>query len=114
MRNLLSNAIKFTPEERSIEIEFKQKEMENEIGAPPCIQVSSCDQGVGLPEDELSLVFEKFTQSTKTKTSAGGTGLGLAICQEIIKAHGGKIWAENNPDGGAIFSFLLPYEQKIT
>ncbi len=66
------------------------------------------DHGPGIPEDELELIFEKFIQSSTTKTGAGGTGLGLAICREIINAHGGKIWAEKNPDGkGTVFIFTL-------
>ena len=66
------------------------------------------DEGMGIPEEELEAVFDKFVQSSKTKTGAGGTGLGLAICQEIIHAHGGRIWAENYSGGGASFTFLLP------
>ncbi len=53
------------------------------------------------------MVFDKFVQSSKTKTGAGGTGLGLAICQEIVELHKGKIWAENRPAGGALFQVLL-------
>ncbi len=106
MRNLLSNAIRYTPEEKSIEILFKQNLITS-------LQVSVRDQGLGIPENELTSVFDKFTQSSKTKTGAGGTGLGLAICQKIIAAHNGKIWAENNPEGGATFNFILPYERNI-
>jgi len=113
VRNLLSNAIKFTPEEKGIEIEFKRNESINEKNTILSLQISVIDQGVGIPESELTSVFDKFTQSSKTKTGAGGTGLGLSICYEIIKAHGGRIWAENNPEGGATFSFILPYEQVI-
>ena len=109
VRNLLSNAIKFTPDENGIKIIFSHGELANEINPIPSLQVSICDQGIGIPKNELTSVFDKFTQSTKTKTGAGGTGLGLAICHEIVKAHGGKIWAENNPEGGATFSFTLPY-----
>lgn len=70
------------------------------------------DQGIGIPGNELVSVFDKFTQSSMTKTGAGGTGLGLAICVDIVEAHSGKIWAENNPESGATFSFTLPYQQK--
>jgi signal transduction histidine kinase len=58
------------------------------------------DQGVGIPEAELESVFDKFVQSSATKSGAGGTGLGLAICREIVSQHGGRIWAEPNPGGG--------------
>ena len=112
IRNLLTNAIKFTPEEKYIVVFFKQCERANKKCTIPSLQVSICDQGVGIPEDELDLVFDKFTQSSKTKTGVGGTGLGLAICQEIVEAHGGRIWAENNSESGATFSFVLPCEQQ--
>jgi PAS domain S-box-containing protein len=118
IRNLLSNAIKFTPKDKKIIISIELGELP--IGkwrvdgnAVPALLVNVSDQGLGIPNDELDSVFDKFIQSSKTKSAAGGTGLGLAICKEIIKAHNGKIWAENNPDGGATFSFMLPYEQEI-
>ncbi len=75
------------------------------------IRIDVRDQGVGIPEDELESVFDKFVQSSKTRTGAGGTGLGLAICREIIQAHYGRIWAENNPSGGACISCILPLRQ---
>jgi signal transduction histidine kinase len=56
----------------------------------------------------LEAVFDKFIQSTRTKTGAGGTGLGLAICREIVQGHGGRIWCENRPGRGAVFRMLLP------
>ncbi len=112
VRNLLSNATKFTPDNKHIKIAFTQNELNVENNTVPSLQVSICDEGVGIPENETIFVFEKFIQSSKTKTGAGGTGLGLSISQEIIKTHNGKIWAENNPEVGATFSFQLPYEQK--
>jgi K+-sensing histidine kinase KdpD len=56
----------------------------------------------------LESIFDKFVQSSKNKTSTNGTGLGLPICQEIIAAHKGRIWAENNPEIGANLSFEIP------
>ena len=110
--NLLSNAFKFSPRGKSISISFNQSTI-NITGTArrDSIMISVKDEGIGIPEDELTSVFDKFIQSSKTKTGAGGTGLGLAICQEIIKAHHGKIWAENNSAGGATFNFILPYRQ---
>lgn len=101
--NLLSNAIKFTPESKNITISHSIFEGK--------LKVSISDEGIGLPEDELEAVFNKFIQSSKTKTGAGGTGLGLAICKEIIEAHQGRIWAKNNAEGGAIFIFTIPLTQ---
>ncbi len=65
------------------------------------------DEGVGIPEAELETVFDKFVQSSKTKSGAGGTGLGLAICREIVEAHRGTIHAEPNAAGGADFVVVL-------
>ncbi len=108
--NLLSNAIKFTPDEKFINVEFFKSELsaKDSGNVIPAVTVSIIDQGVGIPKGELETVFDKFVQSSKTKTGAGGTGLGLAICKEIITHNNGRIWAENNPEGGAIFNFNLP------
>jgi two-component system sensor histidine kinase ChiS len=72
------------------------------------ILISILDQGPGIPDNELMDIFKKFIQSSQTKTKAGGTGLGLSISQEIVLAHKGKLWAEHNPEGGAIFKLFLP------
>jgi signal transduction histidine kinase len=69
------------------------------------------DNGIGIPPDELEDVFDKFVQSSKTRTGAGGTGLGLSICQQIILDHGGRIWAENDDTGGTSICFLVPCSQ---
>jgi signal transduction histidine kinase len=100
LRNLLSNAVKFSPAGGTIELTVGQ----GESG----LVVSVGDQGLGIPEGEQQTIFDKFIQSSKTRTGAGGTGLGLAICREIIMAHHGRIWAENRPEGGAVFFLELP------
>ena len=104
LRNLLSNAVKFSPDGAIIQVEL-QREGDS-------VQLSVRDQGIGIPENELKEVFDKFIQSSKTRTGAGGTGLGLSICLEIIEAHKGRIWAENNPDGGAVVRFRIPADLK--
>ncbi|MFO1320169.1 MAG: PAS domain S-box protein [Burkholderiales bacterium] len=103
IRNLLSNAIKFTPSGRSVRIQVDTAVLE---GAPAA-RVRVTDEGVGIPSEELERVFDKFVQSTKTKSGAGGTGLGLAICREIVVQHGGRIWAESGTGGGATFCVLI-------
>ena len=75
------------------------------------ITVSVSDRGDGVPHDELDRIFEKFIQSTTTKTGAGGTGLGLSICKQIIEQHQGKIWAENRDGTGARFTFTVPWSE---
>jgi PAS domain S-box-containing protein len=119
IRNLLSNAIKFTPANKFILIDLNSKELQigqrlTDTEMIPGIMISMRDEGVGIPENEMNSVFDKFIQSSHTKTGAGGTGLGLAICQEIVKGHNGKIWAENNSGSGATFHCLLPCEQDTT
>lgn len=116
MGNLLSNAIKFTPPGKKISVSIEPAETsegrrQTDSQSIQALTVVVKDEGIGIPEDELESIFNKFKQSSKTLNKTGGTGLGLAICFEIIKAHQGRIWAENNPEGGAIFSLLLPCEQ---
>lgn len=111
VKNLLANAIQYTPEKGLIHIGIQSQHLNFRDQPFESIQVMIRDKGIGIPADELETIFDKFTQSSKTKTGAGGTGLGLAICKEIIDAHNGKIWAENNREGGADFYFILPYKQ---
>lgn len=101
IRNLLVNAFKFSKEGSHIECEISGSHDSH-------IELTIHDQGVGIPEDELNQIFDKFVQSSKTKTGAGGTGLGLAICKEIVEMHGGTISAKNNERGGASFTVSVP------
>ena len=103
--NLLPNAIKFSKPGGKIRFESLTVEDSGIL----FLQIEIADQGIGIPTKKLATIFDKFIQSSKTKTGAGGTGLGLAISKQIIEDHGGKIWAENNPEDGAVFRFTLPY-----
>ncbi|MBN1200260.1 MAG: PAS domain S-box protein [Anaerolineae bacterium] len=99
--NLLSNAIKYSPRGGEVIIRGTYGDA--------WVQVAISDQGIGLPPDELGRVFERFYRVDSALTSnTQGTGLGLYLAHAVITAHGGKIWANNNPDGGATFSFTLP------
>lgn len=113
VRNLLSNALKFTARESIVRIALSNQPARLADGRPhtPALLLTVSDEGIGIPADELELVFDKFVQSTRTHTGAGGTGLGLAICRAIVEDHGGRIWASNNPERGATFSVLLPVER---
>ena len=108
LHNLLSNAIKFSDTKQSITIACHQSMDEHGL---PVIYVAVEDEGLGIPKAELTNIFDKFIQSSNTKTGAGGTGLGLAICKEIIHAHGGNIAAKCNPARGATLFFSLPLTQ---
>jgi signal transduction histidine kinase len=103
--NIFSNAIRYSPENGIIQATFYDACLPDGGNALCC---SISNDGDTIPRDELETIFDKFVQSSKTKTGAGGTGLGLAISREIIEAHGGIIWAENLEEKGVVFRFLLP------
>jgi len=106
--NLLSNAARFSPAGGLILVSLTHGVLCDGDSKVPAVEVAIADQGIGIPEAELSMIFDKFVQSSKTRTNAGGTGLGLAICREIVGLHGGKIWATNNQGPGATLRVLLP------
>lgn len=106
--NLFSNAIKFSHNNTIILITVEDMIYEIESQAYPAVLIAVEDQGIGIPETELQNIFDKFIQSSKTNKGTGGTGLGLAICLDIVNVHKGKIWAENNSNGGATFKIVLP------
>ena len=100
IENLICNAIKFT-KDGAIVVSLYKSTVSNQV------IVSVKDTGVGIDQEILPRLFDKFASK-----SFQGTGLGLFISKSIIEAHGGKIWAENNPDGlGATFGFSLPITQ---
>ena len=97
--NLLENAVKYTPAGTPIEI--------SAAAAEGAVVVDVADRGPGLGDGEEARVFDKFYRVTGA-TAVAGVGLGLTICRGIVTAHGGRIWAENRPGGGAVFRFTLP------
>jgi two-component system sensor histidine kinase KdpD len=96
--NLLDNGVKYTSVKSEIDISASVSD-----GA---ILVEVADRGPGFGTGEEERIFDKFYRG-QTGDSRG-VGLGLAICRAIVEAHGGKIWAENRPGGGAVFRFTLP------
>ncbi len=103
--NIIGNAIKFSPNDSTISISLTHVTINN---TQPAIEVVISDEGMGIPNDELSQIFDAFVQSSRTNNGSGGTGLGLAICRGIIQAHNGEIEAFNNEDKGASFVFRFP------
>jgi signal transduction histidine kinase len=97
--NLIGNAIKFTPERGLIAVEAKSN-------GGGLVQFAVRDTGPGIPDADLKNVFTPYWQAKKTAHM--GAGLGLAIVRGIVEAHGGKVWAENAPKGGAVFTFTVP------
>ncbi len=97
--NLLENAVKYTPTGTRIEI-FASSDR-NEL------VVTVADHGHGIPSGEEKRIFEKFHR-VASEGNQGGAGLGLTICRAIVEAHGGRMWADDFPGGGAAFHFTLP------
>ena len=106
VQNLLANAIKFSPEGGTITLSY----CDAMLGQRAALAFIVRDQGIGIPAGEEERIFDKFVQSSATKTGAGGTGLGLAITLEIVLGHAGEISARNHPDGGAEFEIRVPRE----
>ncbi|GAA1829775.1 sensor histidine kinase [Microlunatus capsulatus] len=99
--NLLGNAIKFSSPGQEVTVQCVRR------GSFVEFEVS--DSGRGIPEDKLDAVFARFQQvDSSDAREKGGSGLGLAISRSIVERLGGRIWARNNPDGGAAFRFTLP------
>jgi two-component system sensor histidine kinase KdpD len=98
--NLLENATKYTPAGTEIDIRAWAEDDR--------LMVEVADRGPGLGPGEESRIFEKFYRAAPPESR--GAGLGLTICRAIVEAHGGRIWAQNRPDGGAAFRFFLPIE----
>ena len=98
--NLLDNAIKYSPDSR--EITLTAAPANNEM-----VVISVSDQGEGIPEGLRKMIFEKFRR-INTDTYSKGLGLGLAFCRLTVEAHGGQIWVDDAPGGGARFNLTIP------
>ncbi len=100
MRNLISNALKFGHAESDVVIDISEWE-----GG---VRVSVQDEGIGIAEEHIPMLFKKFSQIDSSMTrSQKGTGLGLYITRHFVEGHGGKIWVESTPGKGSVFSFTL-------
>jgi two-component system phosphate regulon sensor histidine kinase PhoR len=101
LRNLVANAISYAPEQTTILVEASR------LGGRVSVSVS--DEGPGIPEEDLSRVFERFYRVDKSRArDPGGTGLGLAIVKHLVELHGGEVRAENRAEGGARFTIIVP------
>ena len=99
--NLVDNAIKFTPAGGSVTVSAADHDA--------FVQVDVHDTGIGIPAGETERVFDRFYQVDASRhRTHEGAGLGLAICRSIVEAHGGRLWAGNNADGGATLHCELP------
>jgi two-component system sensor kinase FixL len=96
--NLLRNAV-----EAMSSAPRRELSVETRLSSPDEVEIAVGDTGCGIPPDVAKRLFEPFVTS-----KTGGMGIGLPVCRSIIEAHGGRLWAENRPEGGTIFRFTLP------
>uniref|UniRef100_E6QIY0 histidine kinase n=1 Tax=mine drainage metagenome TaxID=410659 RepID=E6QIY0_9ZZZZ len=102
LAELVSNAIKFSQPHTVVKLSA-------ESAGPGEVIIIVADQGRGIAADKLEVIFERFHQGDASDARAlGGTGMGLALCRQIVRQHGGRIWAESEPDKGSRFLFTLP------
>jgi two-component system sensor histidine kinase KdpD len=97
--NLIENAVQHTPPGTPVDIEVRPQKAS--------VRIEVSDRGPGIDEAEKAHIFDKFGQG---RSSLKGIGLGLYICKAVVVAHGGRIWADNRPGGGAVIGFILPVE----
>jgi signal transduction histidine kinase len=119
--NLLLNAVKYSPQGSDVKVTIEQAQNDEQLisflgKSPhislPCMIVCVRDSGVGIPENELELVFEKYYRvDNKLNRTVPGMGMGLHICKVIVEAHGGHIWAKSNDGGGSTFAFSVPLQE---
>lgn len=100
LTNLLDNAIKYTPIQGTIQLSVLHRTTQK-------IQVSICDTGPGIPEENRERIFEDRYR-LKRDESKDGYGIGLALCQRIVRAHYGQIWVDSEQNQGSCFHFTLP------
>src|SRR5450759_3031495 len=105
--NLLGNAIKFT---QSGEVSLRVAPDANP-SVPTALRFTVSDTGIGIPDEKLSRVFERFTQADSSTTRRfGGSGLGLTISKRLVELMGGRIWVESRVGQGSVFAFAVPFE----
>jgi len=97
--NVLDNAIKYSPKDTQIDIDVFQTDKE--------ITIRISDRGIGIPNEDLERVFDKFYRVSRPE-NVSGTGLGLAICKGIVETIGGKISAANREGGGTLITITFP------
>ncbi len=101
--NLLSNAYKFTPDGGKINVSLHTNDHDRTLS----IEVS--DTGCGIGEEDKQYVFDRFYQGNNgRKTTYGGSGIGLWLVKEFVKMHGGNVYLHDNPEGGSVFTIVLP------
>jgi signal transduction histidine kinase/GAF domain-containing protein/ActR/RegA family two-component response regulator len=106
MRNLLSNATKYSPAGGTITV--------SAIPVGGYIEITVADEGIGMTDEELTHIFEKFWRANASSTAVEGTGLGLVIVKHIVEQHGGQVWVESIKGKGTVVHFTLPLLERQT
>jgi GAF domain-containing protein/signal transduction histidine kinase/ActR/RegA family two-component response regulator len=106
MRNLLSNATKYSPARGTITL--------NATPVGGYIEITVADEGIGMTDEELTHIFEKFWRANASSTAVEGTGLGLVIVKHIVEQHGGQVWVESIKGKGTVVHFTLPLLERQT
>lgn len=108
--NLLDNAVKFSPDGGTISLHIRPMQKQGPEGQRmQCLVISISDEGIGIHQEDLPRIWERFYQvDSSTTRRFGGTGLGLTLVKEIVEAHNGQVWVESRPDVGTTVSFALP------
>lgn len=104
LTNLISNAIKFTPSEGNVSVRIGRRSQ--------YLTISISDTGLGIPQQDISKIFDRFYRVDRPGTQIKGTGLGLAIVNKIVKMHGGRIEVESKLNQGTTFIVFLPVDSK--
>lgn len=108
LANVVSNAIKYNIENGEVTVEVKKVE------GKPYVEISVKDTGIGIPADEMQRLFTKFFRADNAqKTVADGSGLGLYITKNIVRRHGGDIWAESQLNRGSVFHITIPTDPTL-
>lgn len=107
LRNIFSNAFKFTESGGSIFVTSELDEQEQKC------YIKIEDTGVGIPQNKLTEIFERFTQASGSRNAYQGSGIGLALSKEIMALHHGEIRAENKSDKGSIFTLEIPISKEV-
>jgi len=99
--NLISNALKYTPEGGSVMIRTEE--------TPGAVVITVRDSGIGISDEDLPYIFERFYRADKSRSRAtGGSGIGLAIVKFLVEAHGGTVTVESKPGEGSEFTVTIP------
>jgi signal transduction histidine kinase len=104
LAHLLENAGQYSPPGSTIAVRVAV--------APAELQIAVRDRGVGIAPEDLEHLFERFYRGVDARQQRFGTGMGLAITRGLLAAEGGRVWAENHPDRGAIFTIAVPADTR--